>query len=371
MRGGEKCLEILCGLFPTADLYTLIYKEGRLSETIERMRIKTSYIQNFPGALKYYRYYLPLFPSAIERFDLRGYDLIISTSHCVAKGILPMPESLHISYCFTPMRYIWDMQFDYFKGGEKGWVGRCEEGLISLLTNYLRQWDISSSSRVDYFIAISRYVQMRIKKYYGREAEVIYPPVNCDFFQPSPHPYREGEYYLMITAMAPYKRVDLAVEAFNRLGKPLLIVGDGQELKSLKRRAKKNIEFLGWKNDNEVRDYYQGCKALIFPGKEDFGIVPLEAQACGKPVIAFGEGGALESIVPFPKENATGILFGSQTVDSLIEAVEVFESHRDHFDPQAIRRNALSFDQSIFRQKMLFLIEEKYQAFQSSFLERR
>lgn len=366
MRGGEKCLEILCELYPNADLFTLLYNKDRLSKAIEGMKIKTSLIQNLPGASKHYRYYLPFFPAAVERFNLKGYDLVLSTSHCVAKGILPMPESLHICYCFTPMRYIWDMQFDYFKTPDKGWTGGCRGFLISLLTNYLRLWDAASSARVDSFIAISHYVRQRIKRYYGRESEVVYPPVNCDFFHPSANAAREGDYYLMVTAMAPYKRVDLAIEAFNRLGKPLLIVGDGPERKDLKERAKKNIEFPGWKDDEEVRDYYRGCKAFIFPGKEDFGITPLEAQACGKPVIAFGEGGALETVLPFPQEGATGIFFDSQTADSLIEAVQLFERNRERFDPQAMRRNALSFERTIFREKIFSLVEEKYRAFQSS-----
>lgn len=366
MRGGEKCLEILCELYPEADLFTLLYNKDQLSKTIEGMKIKTSFIQNLPWASKHYRYYLPLFPAAIERFNLKGYDLVLSASHCVAKGVLPMPDTLHISYCFTPMRYIWDMQFDYFKPSGFGFRGL----FISLLTNYLRLWDAASSPRVDCFIAISKYVRKRIKKFYGRESEVLYPPVNCDFFSPSTPETPEGDYYLMVTAMAPYKRVDLAIEAFNGSGKPLLIVGDGPELKGLKERAKKNIEFLGWRNDGEVRDYYRGCKAFIFPGKEDFGITPLEAQACGKPVIAYGEGGALETVVPFPQEGATGIFFHSQTSESLIEAVHLFERNIDQFDPQAMRRNALSFDRTIFREKFSSFVEGKYQAFQSSLRER-
>lgn len=371
MRGGEKCLEILCELYPEADLFTLLYNKDQLSKTIKGMKIKTSFIQNLPLASKYYRYYLPLFPTAIEQFNLKGYDLVLSTSHCVAKGILPMPDSLHISYCFTPMRYIWDMQFDYFKTSGYGFGGGCRGLFISLLTNYLRLWDVASSPRVDCFIAISKYVQKRIKKFYGRESEVIYPPVNCDFFCPPAPTTKEDDFYLMVTAMAPYKRVDLAIEAFNRLGKPLLIVGDGPELKRLKEKAKKNIEFLGWKNDGEVRDYYRGCKAFIFPGKEDFGITPLEAQACGKPVIAYGEGGVLETVSPFPQEVATGIFFHSQTAESLIEAIQLFERNRDRFDPQQMRRNALSFDQAIFREKLFSFVEEKYRSFQSSLGARR
>lgn len=361
MRGGERVLEVLCDLYPEADLYTLLHVKDRVSARIEGMKIKTSFIQRFPGVSKYYRYYLSCFPSAIEHFDLRGYDLIISSSHCVAKGILPMPDALHISYCFTPMRYVWDMQFEYFK--DSGYL--LKNLLISALSNYLRIWDVTSTQRVDEFVAISRYVQERIKKYYRRESTVIHPPVNCDFFQPSAG-VQEGDYYLMVTAIVPYKRVDLAIEAFNRLGKSLLIVGDGQGMQTLKKRARKNIEFLGWQSDEMVRNYYRGCKAFVFPGKEDFGITPVEAQACGKPVIAYGEGGVLETVRPFPQERPTGIFFDRPTVDSLIQAVELFEKNRDRFDPRAIREEALPFDQKIFRERIRSFIEERYQAFCAS-----
>ena len=361
MRGGERVLEILCDLYPEADLYTLLHAKERLSKRIEGMRIKTSFVQRFPGVSKYYRSYLSFFPAAIEHFDLRGYDLIISSSHCVAKGILPMPEALHISYCYTPMRYVWDMQFEYFRDSGNPWKNL----LISSVANYLRIWDVTSSQRVDEFVAISRYVQRRIKKYYRRESTVIYPPVNCDFFQPS-EKAQEGDYFLMVTAIVPYKRVDLAVEAFNRSGRSLLVVGDGQGMKRLKKRAGKNIVFLGWQSDEKLRDYYRGCKALIFPGKEDFGIVPLEAQACGKPVIAYGEGGVLETVRPYPQERPTGVFFESPTAESLIRAVELFEENRDQFDPQAIRENALPFDQKIFKERIRSFVEERYQAFRSS-----
>jgi glycosyltransferase involved in cell wall biosynthesis len=361
MRGGERVLEILCQLYPEADLYTLLYVKNRLSGVIEGMRIKTSFVQRLPKVSNYYRYYLPFFPSAIERLDLRGYDLIISSSHCVAKGIIPMPDSLHISYCHTPMRYVWDVQYDYFKDSGKG----LKNFLISALTNYLRIWDVTSSQRVDEFIANSRFVRQRIRKYYRRDSVVIHPPVNCDYFQPSIRA-EEGDYFLMVTAFVPYKRVDLAVEAFGRSGKPLLIVGDGQGMVDLKRRARKNIEFLGWQADEKIREYYQGCRALIFPGKEDFGITPVEAQACGKPVIAYGEGGILETVRPFPMEKPTGLFFDQPAAESLIGAVDLFERNRDRFDPGAIRENALLFDQKRFREKIQSFVEEKYQTFRLS-----
>ena len=359
MRGGEKCLEILCELYPNADLYTLLYVKNRLSDVIEGMKIKTSFIQHFPKATKYYRYYLPFFPTAIEQFDLKGYDLVISASHCVAKGVLSMPDSLHISYCFTPMRYVWDMHVDYFKGTYSG----LKKISVPFLSNYLRMWDVTSSHRVDHFITISKHVRRRIRKFYGRESTVIYPPVDCDFYQPSESNHQKGGYYLMVTAFAPYKKVDIAIQAFNRWGKPLLIVGDGQELKALKKTAKRNIEFLGWQSNEKVRDYYQGCKAFIFPGEEDFGIAPVEAQACGKPVIAFGRGGILESVIPFPQENPTGIFFSQPTLESLLNAVDLFERNIDQFDLNEIRKNALRFHQTNFRKKIKAFIDRKYQEF--------
>jgi glycosyltransferase involved in cell wall biosynthesis len=362
MRGGERVLEVLCGLYPGADLYTLLHAGGRLSGPIEGMRIRTSFIQRFPGVSRYYRYCLPFFPAAVERFDLRGYDLIISSSHCVAKGILPMPGALHISYCHTPMRYVWDVHFEYFKDPGKG----LKNLLVSTLANYLRIWDVTSSQRVDEFVANSRFVQRRIKKYYRRESTVIHPPVNCDYFQPPGVP-KDGDYFLMVTALVPYKRVDIAVDAFNRLGKRLLIVGDGQGTRDLKKRAGKTIEFLGWRGDEKIRECYQGCRALIFPGKEDFGITPVEAQACGKPVIAYGDGGVLETVRPFPRERQpTGVFFDQPTAQSLIEAVGLFERNRDRFDPQEIRTHALQFHREKFREKIQSFVEEKYRAFHTA-----
>jgi len=359
MRGGEKCLEILCDLFPEADLYTLLYRKNGLSKAIERMKINTSYIQHLPMAFKYYRYYLPLFPTAIEAFNLKGYDLVVSTSHCVAKGVLTPPDTLHICYCFTPMRYIWDMQFEYFKVSTE----QLRSFVVSFFLSYLRMWDEASTRRVNSFIAISKHVQKRIQKLYGRESEVIYPPVDCDFFSPSLHASDEKSYYLMVTAMAPYKRVDLAIQAFNLSKKPLLIIGEGQEIKALKKMAKKNIEFLGWQSNEKVREFYRGCSAFIFPGEEDFGISAVEAQACGKPVIAYGRGGILETVVPYPRENCTGVFFDHPEAESLLRAIDLFE--RNRFDPEAIRRNALRFHKNRFKDEIRSFVEERYQAFRN------
>ncbi len=358
IRGGEKCLEVLCEIYPEADIYTLFIFKEKINDKIKRKNIKTSFLQQIPGLRRFYRYLLPLFPFAIESFDLKGYELVISISHCVAKGIIPMPDAIHLSYCLTPMRYVWDMEKEYF--GEKKGFRRL---IFSIILHYLRIWDVSSSERVDQFFAISQHVQQRIKKYYRRDSIVIYPPVDCDFFKPPPEPLPAEDYFLMVTALVPYKRVDIAVEAFNRLGRRLIIIGDGPLFSKLKKMAKKNIEFLGWQKDKEVREYYQRCQALIFPGEEDFGIVPLEAQACGKPVIAYGRGGILETVIPYPQKGATGILFSSPNPESLVESVILFERVKDHFQPEEIRKNALRFDKKRFREEMLDSIRDQLGSF--------
>jgi len=257
MRGGEKVLEVFCEIFPQADLYTLLYIPGSISDIIANREIKTSFIQKLPTAKKHYRSMLPLFPMAIESFNLEGYDLVLSSSHCVAKGVMTAPKTLHVSYIHTPMRYVWDMYHEYF-GEKRGLKGKA----ISLFAHYLRMWDVCSSKRVDYFISNSRHVARRVEKYYGRASTVIYPPVDCGRFRILPAP---EDYYLMVSAFAPYKRIDLAIEAFNLLGLKLKIVGTGQEEKKLRKMARGNIEFLGRRTDSEIADYYGRCRALIFP----------------------------------------------------------------------------------------------------------
>src|SRR5437867_4541455 len=292
MRGGERCLEVFCDLFPDADLYTLLHVSGAVSPTIEKHSIRTSFIHRLPFSFTQYRYYLPLFPLAVESFNLKGYDLIISSSHCVAKGARAPNGACHIGYVYTPMRYIWDQYDAYFGKGQVGWLTRAA---MALVRARLQRWDVSSSNRVHSFVAISQHVARRIENHYGRKATVVYPPVNWHSFQASD---KDQEFYLMVAARAPYKRVDLAIEAANQTGLRLKIIGSGQDEKRLKRLAHSNVEFLSWQPDHIVRDYYKRCRALIFPGEEDFGIVPLEAMACGKPVIAYGRGGALETVVP-------------------------------------------------------------------------
>ena len=292
-----------------------------------------------------------MFPIAIERFDLKGYDLILSCSHCVAKGIIPPPDALHISYMLTPMRYAWDMYGEYF--------GENKNRMIPFLIHYLRMWDVTSSQRVDHFLCISKHVKNRLMKFYRREAEVIHPPVDINRFRVQE---KKENFFLIVSSFAPYKRIDLAVEAFNRLGYSLKIIGTGPKEKRLKSMARSNVEFLRWQPDEAVADYYSKCRALIFPGEEDFGIVPLEAMACGKPVIAFGRGGALESIISYDqqsKADPTGLFFNEQNVDSLIEAIERFSKIEKEFDPLAIRNHALQWDREIFKEKIKNYIFEK------------
>ncbi|MBC8549144.1 MAG: glycosyltransferase [Candidatus Brocadiales bacterium] len=366
MRGGEKVLEVFCELFPDAHLYTLLHEKGSLSDTIEDMDIRTSFIQKLPFIKKKYRHLLPIFPTAIERFDLRGYDLVLSSSHCVAKGVITGADTLHICYCFTPMRYIWDLYDLYFGKQRASIITRLA---TSFVLNYLRKWDVVSSQRVDKFVAISRYIAERIKKNYGRNSDLIYPPVDYSYFKPG---LSYKDFYLMVSPLAPNKRVDIAVETFNTIDLPLIVIGSGQEEKKLEKIAGKNIKLMGWQPDEIVREHYVNCKALIFPGVEDFGIVPLEAQACGKPVIAYGKGGALETIVPLGKEiisekgqssNATGLFFYEQTPESLAQAVLHFEKVQDQFNWQVIRKNAESFDRAIFKDKIKKYIEKEYKEF--------
>lgn len=357
MRGGERVLETFCELYPEADIFTLLHVRSSVSDTIEKRDIKTSFIQKLPKAGEKYRLYLPLFPMAIESFDLTGYDLVISSSHCVAKGVVPGPSAVHVSYIYTPMRYIWDQYHSYFNSRRNGWLGR---KAIGAFTHYLRFWDASSSSRVDSFVAISEYVAKRVRKYYRRDASVIYPPVDCKRFKASK---KEGDYFLMVSAFAPYKRIDLAIAAFNYLKLPLKIIGKGEDEERLRAIAGKNIEFLGWRSDSDIAEHYANCKAFVFPGAEDFGITPLEAMASGKPVIAFGMGGALETVVPLDAkekgQTPTGVFFNEASPESLIEAIKAFDANKNGFDPIAIREHALRFDKSVFKEKMRSFIEEQ------------
>ncbi len=358
MRGGEKVLEILCKRYPQADLFTLLHNTGTVSETISNRKIITSFIDNLPGKGKRYRYYLPLFPTAIELLDFKGYDLIISTSHCVAKGVRTPPDALHISYMHTPMRYVWDMYEAYFGADRIGWLQR---KIIPFFANYLRQWDVTSANRVDYFIANSRHVARRIQKYYRRDATVIYPPVDTASF---PLSKASKDYYLIISALVPYKKVDLAVRVFNQLEKPLYIVGSGPEKEKLEAIAGKHIRFFDWVSDQELQEFGQNCKALIFPGEEDFGIVPVEAQSCGKPVIAYRKGGAMETIIGFDGKNegrCSGVFFDAQSEASLAQAIAQFEELS--WNATFIHSHAEKFGSDRFRREIDRFINEKVNSY--------
>jgi glycosyltransferase involved in cell wall biosynthesis len=347
MRGGERVLDELAGLFPDADLYTLVYVPGSTSERIERRRIVASPLSRLPGAARHYRKLLPLFPWAIERFALRGYDLVLSSSHAVAKGIRPPPGAVHVSYCFTPMRYVWD-QADAYLG--RGW----RRALATPLVEYLRRFDrrTSTPDRVHRFVAISTCVAERIRRHYGRDSTIVYPPVDLERLQPDGAP--PDDFYLLVGGFVPYKREDVAIEAFRRLGRPLVVAGDGPLRPALAAGAPPNVRFTGRIPDAELTRLYARCRALVYPQDEDFGIVAVEAQACGRPVLAFGRGGATDTVVPLGGGAApTGVFFDAQTPDALAAAVQRFEAAAGAFDARAIRRHAEGFGSERFRREIL------------------
>ncbi|MGH7899933.1 MAG: glycosyltransferase [Candidatus Binatia bacterium] len=346
MRGGEKCLQAACELYPEADVFTLLHHRGSVSPAIERHRITTSFLQRLPSVHRYYRYLLPLYPMAVERFDLSGYDLVLSMSHAVAKGAIPGPDAEHASYCFSPMRYVWDLYGDYF-----GATARAPELLISAFASYLRMWDVAATSRVDRIAAISRHVQRRVTRYYRRESTVIYPPVEERFFEED-LPAAAGEYFLIVSSLVPYKRIDLVIAAFNRSREPLWIVGSGPEERRLKSLAGANVRFLGWQDSERLPQLYRGARALVFAGIEDFGIAPVECQAMGRPVIGFGAGGLRETVRPVGGATLdgapTGIDFGEQSADGILAALDLFRVHEREFEPALLRLHASQFRRARF-----------------------
>jgi glycosyltransferase involved in cell wall biosynthesis len=337
MRGGERVLEALCEIFPTADIHTLLHVRGSVSPIIEARRPRSSFVQRLPLARRYYRQYLPFFPLAIEQFDFDGYDLVVSSSHCVAKSIVRAGRSRHLCYCHSPMRYAWD-QFDAYFGPAR--VGRLASAAMRPMMAALARWDAATAGRVDRFLANSQYVAGRIRRYYNREAAVVYPPVDTEFFRPDRN--QVEPYFLVVSALVPYKRLELAVQACAAIGARLKIVGDGPERPRLARIAGPETEFLGRRGADELRSLYQRATALIQAGEEDFGMAPVESQACGRPVVALARGGALESV----EDGTTGILVSEPTLGAFADALTRARSHR--FDPAAMRGRALRFSRAHF-----------------------
>lgn len=355
--GAERVLEAFMEIFPKAPVYTLVYDEKRMGEYFKNAEIRTSFIQKIPFGKSHYRYFSVLMPSAIEQLDLSYYDLVISDSSSFAKGVITKPHTKHICYCHTPTRFAWDdcqkyiEEFDYFP--------RILRKFAPLGVNYVRMWDVAAANRPDYFIANSNFVAERIKKYYSREAEVVYPPVNALDIQNKLKSFEknnetEKKYFLILSRLLPNKRVELAIEAFNKLGLLLKVVGIGPLYKDLKKRAKSNIEFLGFVPDDKIASLYATAKAFIHPQVEDFGITALEAAAAGTPVIAFREGGALETVI----EGKTGVFFNEQTPESLAEAVKGFLEMENQFNPEEIMEHARGFDRGVFKEKIREFIEK-------------
>lgn len=343
MGGAEQVVINFKEIYKDAPIYTTFYNPNNLDDKLKNLDVKTSFLQKKKMVTNHKKYF-PLMPLAFENFDLNEYDVVLSSSSSCAKGVITKPGSIHICYCHTPMRYAWEKRDEYLNG-----MGKLKKKLIKILLHYMRIWDYVSSARVDYFIANSTEVQKRIKKHYKRDSIVINPPVRCNLFDISE---TDGDYYFIVSRLVGYKRFDLAVQACSQLGKKLVIIGDGPEKEKLMSLANENITFLGRQPDDVVKKYMSECKALLYPGEEDFGIVPVEAQACGRPVIAYGKGGVLDSVVP----EKTGVFFKEQSVESLKEAILKFE--KMSFDKQEIRKHALKFDESVFREKIQKYIEE-------------
>ncbi len=354
--GAEKCVESFTNIWDDFDVYSLIdFLSERDREIILKGKhARTSFIQRLPFAKKKYRGYLAFFPLAIEQFDLREYDLIISSSHAVAKGVITHADQLHISYIHTPVRYAWDLYHQYLResGLDRGLKGK----LASLILHYIRLWDLSTVNRVDRFVANSHYIARRIRRVYGVQADVIYPPVDVDKFL-----LRENkeDFYLTASRMVPYKKIDLIVETFSRLGKKLVVVGTGPDEKKIKSLAANNVELLGYQSDEVLRDLMQRARAFVFAAEEDFGIVPVEAQACGTPVICLGRGGTRETV----KDGVTGIHFENQSEEDLARAIERFERMEETFDPKNIRNHALQFSRQRFEEEFKNYVDRAYQEF--------
>ena len=360
--GGERVVEALAELFPHADLFALIAEQSKLAPILQKRQLTTSFLQHVPGARRFHRHFLFLHPMALEQFDLSSYDLVISSESGPAKGVITTPKTCHVCYCHSPMRYIWDL-YPRYRRSMNPVVG----AIFSLTAHYLRLWDYASAARVDHFVANSHFVSSRIKKFYGRESAVIYPPVDA---AAGSLLYSKGDYYLAVGRLVDYKRFDLAVLACTQLGRHLKVIGSGPELKRLRRIAGPTIEFLSAVSDEDLRKYMAHCRALLFPGEEDFGIVPVEVQSCGRPVIAYASGGVLETVRGvFPGEplsrESTGIFFGEQTPSYLADAILRFEALESDFDHEAIRKHSLDFDRTRFKMQFSEFIATVLHDFQN------
>lgn len=342
--GSERVTEILHEIFPKAPIYCLVYDKDTMPERFKGYDIRTTFVQKLPFAKKHYKAYLPIMPRAYEELDLTEYDLVISSSSACAKGVITRSDAIHICYCHTPTRYFWEFYYEYTKG-----MGKLKKMIISTFIHKLRMWDRLAADRVDKFIANSNYIAGRISKYYRKDSKVIFPPVNTHLYDINEE---DENYYLIVSRLVSYKRIDLAVEAFNKLGLPLLVIGDGPEKEKLQKCAKGNIKFLGRLSDEDIREYYSKCKALVFPGEEDFGITPVECQASGRPVIAYGKGGALDTVL----DGKTGIFFKSQTVEALVEAVKKFEEYGVEYTKNQIKKYSEKFSVDRFKDEFLEFI---------------
>jgi glycosyltransferase involved in cell wall biosynthesis len=362
-RGGERVVEALAEMFPQADLFALVVDWDGLPAPLRSRRVTTSFLQKLPGSKRYYRKLLPLFPLAVEQLPIENYDLVISSESGPAKGVVTSAETCHICYCHSPMRYLWDLYHAYRRSRGLGWFSRA---VFTLSAHYVRLWDFSTAARVDYFVANSENVAARIHKHYRRQATVIHPPVEVCAGRIGD---AASDYYLVVSPLVDYKRVDLAIAACARLGRPLRIIGDGEESRRLARQAGRDVKFLGYVPDDVVRENYAHCRALLFPGEEDFGLVPVEAHAFGRPVIAYGRGGVLETVAGFfagetpAPESSTGVFFDEQSAESLVEAMRVFESVESRFVPSLIRSHAERFDAVHFKSQMAAFIQEKLAEF--------
>ncbi len=370
-RGGERVLEVLADMFPQADIFTLVYDPAVLADSIKSRKITGSFLQKLPQSKRYYRALLPFYPVALEQLQLDDYDLVISQESGPAKGVITRAGTCHVCYCHTPMRYLWDMYHDYLSMAPFGWLGR---GLYSLACHYVRQWDYATAARVDHFVASSQNGARRIRKYYGRGSDVIYPPVQLDSFLVS---NAQEDFYLVVSPLVAYKRIDLAVEACNALKRRLIVIGDGPEKAALMKMGGPTVTFLGFQTDEAVRDHYRRCRAFLFPGEEDIGLTPIEAQASGRPVIAYGRGGAVETVGGFypgedmNPEETTGVFFAEQSADALEEAILAFEAVEAKFSPAFIRTQAERFDVAHFKEQLGNFIAEKIHEFRDFGQQRR